>query len=286
MAGCARCGLARRDPASGRYTRVPLGDDPNALSIQRLLVSRDGMVWVGTRAGLHRIDPDSGAVTTYLADLDNPDSVDGRVYALLEDRQGMLWIGTENGLNRLDRATGKFRHYRHDPNRPDSLAHKRVLFVHEDSEGVLWVGTAAGLCKAMPQPDGDLLFRYYPGQNGGAVDPIGAILEDDSARLWISSTAGIAMFDPDSGLFKHYTAKDGLIDGSFFIGAGYKAPDGTLYFGGLSGMSAFKPSAIHDNTRPPQVAITDFYIFNASILGDARDAPTCCPRARWAASRR
>ncbi|USX27753.1 ATP-binding protein [Oxalobacteraceae bacterium OTU3CINTB1] len=263
-------GLARRDPATGRYTRVPLGADPNSLSIQRLLVDRAGVIWAGTRGGLHRIDPDTGAVTTYRADLNNPDSVDGRVYALLEDRQGILWIGTENGLNRFDRATGKFRHYRHDPNRPDSLSHKRVPFIFEDKKGVLWVGTAAGLCKALPQPDGDLRFRYYPGQNGGAVDPIGAILEDDNGKLWISSTAGIAMFNPESGFFKHYTAKDGLIDGSYFIGAAHKAPDGTLYFGGLAGMTAFKPSAIHDNRRPPQIAITDFFIFNESILSDVR----------------
>jgi ligand-binding sensor domain-containing protein/signal transduction histidine kinase len=261
-------GLARRDPSTGRYTRVPFDADPNALSIQRLLVDRAGVIWAGTRSGLHRVDPDTDAVTTYRADLDNPDSVDGRVYALLEDRHGMLWIGTENGLNRFDRGTGKFRHYRHDPDRPDSLSHKRVPFIFEDRNGVLWVGTAAGLCKALPQPDGDLRFRYYPGQNGGAVDPIGAILEDGKGRLWISSTAGIAMFNPESGFFKQYTAKDGLIDGSYFIGAAYKAPDGTLYFGGLAGMTAFKPSDVHDNARPPQIAITDFFIFNESILSD------------------
>jgi ligand-binding sensor domain-containing protein/signal transduction histidine kinase len=263
-------GLARRDPATGRYTRVPFDADPNALSIQRLLVDRAGAIWAGTRSGLHRIDPDTDAVTTYRADLDNPDSVDGRVYALLEDRHGILWIGTENGLNRFDRATGKFRHYRHDPNRPDSLSHKRVPFILEDKKGVLWIGTAAGLCKALPQPDGDLRFRYYPGQNGGAVDPIGAILEDDSGKLWISSTAGIAMFNPESGFFKQYTAKDGLIDGSYFIGAAHKGLDGTLYFGGLAGMTAFKPADIHDNTRAPQIAITDFFIFNESIFSDVR----------------
>ncbi len=264
-------GLARRDPVTGRHTRVALDSDPNALSVHRLLVDRDGVIWAGTRTGLYRIDPDTDAVTAYRADPDNPDnpdSVDGRVHALLEDRQGILWIGTENGLNRFDRATGKFRHFRNDPNKPDSLSHKRVPFVFEDRNGVLWVGTAAGLCKALPQPDGDLRFRYYPGQNGGAVDPIGAILDDGNGRLWISSTAGIAMFNPETGFFKQYTAKDGLIDGSYFIGSAYKGPDGTLYFGGLAGMTAFNPLAIHDNRRPPQVAITDFFIFNESIVSD------------------
>ena len=262
-------GLARRDPVSGRYTRVPFDAHPNALSIQRLLVDRAGVIWAGTRAGLHRIDPETDAVTTYRADPADPHSVAGRVYALLEDRNGWLWLGTEYGLDRFDRATGKFRHYRQDPSRPGSLSHKRVSYLFEDRDGVLWVGTAAGLCKALPLPDGDLRFRYYPGHNGATADPVGGILADDSGRLWISSTTGIAMFNPENGVFKHYTAKDGLIDGSYFIGSAYKGTDGTLYFGGMAGMTAFKPQAIHDNPHPPTIAITDFLIFNRSILTDA-----------------
>lgn len=265
-------GLARRDPVSGRYTRVPFNADPDALSVQRLLVDRAGIVWAGTRAGLHRIDPETDAVTTYRAnpaDPADPGSVAGRVYALLEDRNGWLWLGTEFGLDRFDRATGKFRHYRHDPSRPGSLSHKRVPYLFEDRDGVLWVGTAAGLCKALPLPDGDLRFRYYPGHHGATADPVGGILADDNGRLWISSTTGIAMFNPDTGVFKQYTAKDGLIDGSYFIGSAYKGTDGTLYFGGLAGMTAFNPASIHDNPHPPKVALTDFLIFNRSILTDA-----------------
>ena len=262
-------GLARRDPDSGRFTRVPLDDDPNALSIQRLLVDRAGVIWVGTRIGLHRVDPHTDAVTTYRADPANPDGIGGRVYALLEDRQGILWIGTENGLNRFDRARGTLRRYRHDPKQPGSLSHKRVPFLFEDRNGVLWVGTAAGLCQALPQPDGGLRFRFHPQQNGAPSDPIGAILADDSGRLWISSTAGIAAFNPATGAFKRYTPRDGLIDGSYFIGSAHKGADGTLYFGGLAGMTAFDPARIRDNARPPQVAITDFFIFNQSIVAGA-----------------
>jgi signal transduction histidine kinase len=78
--------------------------------------------------------------------------------------------------------------------------------------------------------------------------------------------------DPATGAFKEYTSRDGLIDGSYFIGSGYKAADGTLFFGGLSGVTAFQPSRIHDNPHAPPVSITDFSIFNQSILtGQARN---------------
>ena len=259
-------GVAWRDPVSARFTRIALDTRPISLLVQRILVDRRGVIWIGTPAGLHRVDPRTLAVTTYRPDPGNPDSLEGRIKALLEDRAGVLWVGTESGLERFDRETGKFRHYRHQPRQPDSLCHKRVQYLHEDAKGVMWVGTGAGLCKAIPGPDGELRFRFYPVREGYPSDPIGAILSDAKGRLWISNTGGIDLFDPAKGVFKQYTAKDGLLDGSYYIGAGYRAADGALYFGGLGGLTAFNPTRIHDNPMPPQVAITDFSIFNQSIL--------------------
>lgn len=262
-------GLAWRDPVSGRYTPMWLGDDPQARSVQRIMVDREGVIWIGTRMGLHRIDPQTLAMQSYPVDVNEPDRLAGRVYALLQDKRGNLWAGTENGLDRFDPATGKFEHYRHDPARRDSLSHNRVHYLYQDEQERIWIGTAAGLCMARMGEDGKLHFRFYPPGNGRAPDPIGAILGDAQGRLWISTTAGVSLFDPETGVFKHYTSKDGLIDGSYFIGSGYRAPDGTLYFGGLEGVTAFRPERIHNNPYAPPVSITDFSIFNQSIQSGA-----------------
>jgi ligand-binding sensor domain-containing protein/signal transduction histidine kinase len=263
-------GLVWRNPVNGVFTQVSLGEDTPAKSVQRVLVDRSGVIWAGSRAGLHRVDPQTLAVHTYPIDPSSTGGISGRIYALMQDRHGMLWVGTENGLDRFDPATGKFRHYRHEPGNPDSLSHKRVHYLYEDAQERLWIGTAAGLCMAKKDAGGELHFRFYPLSGGRASDPIGAILGDDQGRLWISSTAGLSAFNPETGVFKEYTAKDGLIDGSYFIGSGYRASDGTLYFGGLEGMTAFLPARIHDNPHPPLVSITDFSIFNQSILTDVR----------------
>ncbi|MRX11583.1 GAF domain-containing protein [Pseudoduganella sp. FT25W] len=262
-------GLFWRAAGSDRYVEMPLGSDPQARAVQRILVARDGVIWAGSRMSLYRIDPQTLAVQTFPADVADPDKLSGRVYALLEDQRGNFWVGTENGIDRLDRATGKFEHYRHDPARPDSLGHNRVHYLYQDAQERIWIGTAAGLSVARMGKNGKLSFHFYAPANGRSPDPIGAILPDEQGRLWISSTAGISLFNPATGLFKNYTAKDGLIDGSYFIGSGYRGPDGTLYFGGLEGVTAFQPSRIRDNPRAPPVSITDFSIFNQSILGGA-----------------
>ena len=61
-----------------------------------------------------------------------------------------------------------------------------------------------------------------------------------------------------------------MLDGSYFIGSGHRTSDGTLHFGALNGLTSFHPIAIHSNTSPPQVVITDFLIFNQSILNDPK----------------
>ncbi|WP_229425606.1 triple tyrosine motif-containing protein [Massilia sp. Se16.2.3] len=92
--------------------------------------------------------------------------------------------------------------------------------------------------------------------------PIGAIPEDLQGRVWVSTTDGISRLEPGSGVFKHYTAKDGLPGGSYFVGSAARGPDGQLHFGGVNGLSSFLPDGIRDNPYPPLVRITDFLVAN------------------------
>jgi len=105
-------------------------------------------------------------------------------------------------------------------------------------------------------------FRFYPFAGTPDAPSIGAILEDDDGNLWVSTTAGITRVDPVNGQTKSYTAKDGLIDGSYFVGAGLRGANGQLHFGGISGMTSFQPAAVRDNPFPPTVAITDLLVLN------------------------
>ncbi|MGV7211634.1 two-component regulator propeller domain-containing protein [Oxalobacteraceae bacterium A2-2] len=265
-------GLAWRDPDSGAYTTLALpGDDPQLRYVQRIVVDRNGEIWAAARGGLHRIDASGALVRSYLHDSADPASlVDGRIYTVLEDSRRNFWVAGEHGLDRMDRAAGTFRHYRHDASRPDSLCQDRVHALLEDSKGRLWLGTAGGLCGAVLDADGEPRFRFYP-RGAGVPEPVGAIMEDEAGMLWISTTSGLLRFDPASGIFRAYSARDGLIDGSYFIGAGHRGPEGRLYFGGASGLTAFQPRAIRDNPYPPMVMLTDFSILNQSIVsGPAR----------------
>jgi diguanylate cyclase (GGDEF)-like protein/PAS domain S-box-containing protein len=260
-------GLAHYDPKTRRFRARRLADhDPLLDSIRTITRSRAGILWIGTEGGMHRYDPATDTARTFRHNSADASSlIEGRVWAIREDHSGTIWVGTEGGLDRWNATSGSFTHFRHDSARPDSLVHNRVHDLFEDRAGHVWVGTAGGLDRLDVGTDGVPHFHAYTHKDGLAADPIGGILEDAVGRLWISTTSGISRFDPANRQFRNFNASDGLQDGSYFIGSRYAAADGTLYFGGLSGLTAFRPEAIRENPVRPPVAITELQIFNRPV---------------------
>jgi ligand-binding sensor domain-containing protein/signal transduction histidine kinase len=256
-------GLYWRDPVSGRFSQVALERDADANYIQSVRSDREGNLWIVTRGGLFALGPDGHTLRSWHNDRRDPSSLgENFCSSMLEDRGGAIWIGTQYGLDRLDPRTGKFTHFRHDPADPGSLRHSRIYTLFESKRGELWVGTAGGLHRVETAADGKLRFRFFPIASVRQAVPIGAVLEDAGGTLWVSSTLGISRLDPRTGDFKRYTAKDGLIDGSYFVRSAWADPGGELHFGGLRGMTSFMPGDIRDNPYAPQVAITDLMVAN------------------------
>jgi signal transduction histidine kinase/ligand-binding sensor domain-containing protein/CheY-like chemotaxis protein len=263
----SRNGITSFDPASGRFVRQRLlPPDADSNSVRAMLAGRDGTIWIASRGGLHALDPATRSVQSYRHDPAKSSSLaDNSVRPVLEDRHGRLWIGTFDGLDLLDRATGRFRHFRHDPADPSSLSHDEVHHLMEDRKGDIWVGTAVGLNRMVTAPDGSISFVRYTSRDGLVDDAVAAMLEDQDGRIWISTTTGLSCFDPASGRWRSYGAADGTIEGAYFDAAAMRAADGTLYFGGFNGMTAFNPRAIRDNRVAPRAVITGFQIFNQPV---------------------
>ena len=110
-------------------------------SVQALLQTRDGYLWMSTLDGLVRFDglrfrvfnrQNTPALTT------NGFSF----YALLEDRQGCLWAGTLTG-GAIRYCNGTFTSL----TVKDGLPNNTVVRIDQDEEGTVWIFTAPGLAK-------------------------------------------------------------------------------------------------------------------------------------------
>ncbi|QTD49229.1 two-component regulator propeller domain-containing protein [Sulfidibacter corallicola] len=195
-------------------TAVPLAnhrktaDEPLFITSLTLESMGDELLWIGTREGLIRYNPNSEQVYVHgyrpndLHGLGHP-----HVRALLLDRIGNLWVGTESGLNVFARQSRRFVSYRHAPDNPNSLSNSTVWCFLEDRPGYLWVGTSHGLNLYDLFTDRVVQFQADPKNPKSLSDSrVYSLLKDDQDRLWVGTHRGLSLRDTeDSGFarFRH-----------------------------------------------------------------------------------
>src|SRR5678815_2107773 len=103
-------------------------------TVNVILQTRDGFLWVGTSGGLARFD---GVRFRTFGLKDGLRSV--HILSFLEDRHGILWVGTTDGVSRWD--NGRFTSF----GEPEGFPVANVLALAMDRDDTLWIGTQKGL---------------------------------------------------------------------------------------------------------------------------------------------
>ncbi|HSO27678.1 MAG TPA: two-component regulator propeller domain-containing protein, partial [Anaerolineales bacterium] len=257
--GTAGGGLARFDLENESFFGFHANPfDPNSLSsdsINDLYIDPEGVLWIATDAGLNRYDRARGRFQVYnvYAKESERTTADG-VTAILQDRFGYLWLGTDgSGLVQFDPLTEEMNHYIHRPVQPDSLGFNAVSALYEDSAGRLWVGTKGAGLDLFDRQRG--VFFHYREAEGLSDNTVAAILEDGRGNLWISTKRGLNRFNPDTEIFHHFDAGDGLQSDEFYPSATLRR-DGEMLFGGINGYNAFYAQDVQENPYRPPVALT------------------------------
>lgn len=142
-------------------------------SVNTILQSRDGYLWVGTFGGLARFD---GSEFTLMERRDASGRHVDRVLSLAEGREGTLWIGTENGL--LRRRDGTYERY----TTADGLPDNAIPALHVTDAGVLWIGGAGGGLARLAEGRVER-FREV---DGVPVDGVVSIVEDADGVPWVN----------------------------------------------------------------------------------------------------
>lgn len=195
-------------------------------SVNGILQTRDGFLWLATFGGLVRYD---GADFKVFNPGNTPGLRSSRFLRLFEDADANLWITTENaGLTRY--RDGLFQTYTTDDGLPDNL----VIEVYYDAEGRLLVGSQDevaewrdGRLSPYTPPAGEhysrpvtttrdgAVWHYGPSfglhrHEGGRVTVeartdlhVGLMFEDGRGRLWLSTQEGRLVVFAD-GKFTDY----------------------------------------------------------------------------------
>ena len=158
-------GLLRFDGVRSVPWQPPADEHLPGSNIRRLLVGRDGRLWIGTNQGL--ASRKDGKLTRY-AELAGQDIV-----ALREDREGTMWVGV------WSTSTGRLCEIQRGSTQchgDDGGFGGGVISLYEDPHGNLWAGAATGLWRWKPGPP-----KLYPLPEGSSGIP--AMIEDDNGAL-------------------------------------------------------------------------------------------------------
>jgi signal transduction histidine kinase/ligand-binding sensor domain-containing protein len=275
----AGSGLVRRQ--EGVWSSVT-GDEgyPGRRPV-RLLVDRDGDVWIVDVAGIFRfhrgggfehVDDDAG-VNSHLAQTSDgsiwasdplhglrrlsgggapPLAPIGRSGVLHTDRAGRLWISTLPGLVRVD-AQGRAL-----PSVDDAVSAASVMSMLEDREGNVWLGTRRGLERLRPAkfasvavPDS---LHALAAADREAMSCVScptlhaslflAMAPADNGGIWVGSRHQLLRVEGEPSISISLPAR---------VSAAYRDPDGVLWIGGESALWRVSPDRIESIALPAAV---------------------------------
>ena len=166
--------------------------------VRALAMAPDGALWVGSRAGLNRLEAGSGKVEKIPAAPDDPQGLSsGVISSLTLDRKGRLWIGTLGGgadlLEGRD-EDGRPRFRRFDQRQGMPSANVTMLLTAPD--GAIWASTARGLARIDPDR---LTVRPFRQAEGDAIPlhSIGAGAVTAEGELLFGGHGGLTVVRPD-----------------------------------------------------------------------------------------
>ena len=168
-------------------------------TVQALLQTRDGALWVGTAGGLARFD---GVRFTTFDATQAPAMASEPVFGLMEDRSGALWVGHSRGAAR-------YRQGRFETVIPAEVAgNRRVWAFAEAPDGAVWAATEHGLLLRSPE---GASFKRYGEADGLPSTRLRSLALDRQGWLWIATSGGgLAVRDPADGRFHALKPDNGL----------------------------------------------------------------------------
>ncbi len=249
--GPATTGLFQVDRQNGNMEAIEL---PAALQkdgwgvIYSITEDRQGQLWAAGDKGLYHLRREGGKVAEVR--LFDPTPTDGTGYAYVmfdieETRQGELWVAAGSQLYRFDRYREQLQSFPYvDPVSGEALIAEYAC-IHEGDDGFFWVGTNQGLLRFDPGSGTYDAFRNDPkvptSISNNSVRSICADPTYPDRYLWIGTAGGgLNRFDKETGVFTHFTMREGLPDNVIY--AVLSDEDGLLWLSTNNGICRFSPT--------------------------------------------
>lgn len=271
-----------------QYTFKEQTENPDWNRIRSLFTSSEGSVWVGTYAGLLRIN--KGKYQLYeskkISNFPND-----RNYSVYEDEQNILWIACWGGLAKFNLTTNTFESFKGQEllstyNFRNVKKVDNELILATETKGVVLLNIVSGKKETITVTDGILgnsvysvfkdtetnnywiaslgglsvynkkvgVVKNLTEQEGLPSHMVYGLLQNDD-QVWLSTTKGLVFVDKKSYKITVINPEEGWQAPEFSEGAYYQDAKGILFFGGVNGLNYFLPSQINIQKTEPKIKI-------------------------------
>ena len=231
-------GLCRPVEASMRC-RHP-GPGTGDAGVVDLARTRDGWLWFARADyGVGSFHPATGRFGDALHDR-------GHTIAVFADTDsGYLWFGGQN-LYRARITPGTIQ----QPVEQVAVElspEEQIYDIRRDRQGVVWLATARGLLRW------DATRQRFAAIDAAELrnTTVFSIAEDTGGVFWLGTAHGLVQYSAATGTARRYRRQDGVQSGEFNRRAAVLRRNGEMVFGGVQGLTRFRPELVNARRDPP-----------------------------------
>ena len=193
----------------------------------------------------------------------SPQRIVPAVQKIVIDKQGDIWVLAQDDVFRLRRisSTNRFEVVQiFNGNVEDGWINDMCV----TQNNALWFTGQKGF---IYKYSNGLLLKVKLGRNIEIL----SIVESLNKNLWLSTSAGVVFFNTKTFNRRIFDDKAGLKKNEFIVRAGGVSNDGTIFFGGASGLTKFYPSDFFNHGNDTLTThITNLQVYNQEIVaGDS-----------------
>jgi ligand-binding sensor domain-containing protein len=189
------------------------------------------------------------------------DSTALRIRHVQEMSNGDFYFATETrGLVKYNYLSGLFTFYPQFQKEYSDCRH----FYFENKTGLL--ATTNGLLQVALN---DMrVEKKWTTENGLPNNYVYSVAKDSAGNIWLSTNLGLASMSSASGIWHRYTIEDGLSALEFNTASICTTSTGSIWFGGVNGLSSINPQPIPGNTYSPKPVFTAINVMGQPLQSD------------------
>jgi signal transduction histidine kinase/CheY-like chemotaxis protein/ligand-binding sensor domain-containing protein/HPt (histidine-containing phosphotransfer) domain-containing protein len=263
--GASSQGLIAVNPHSYEVLKhLTVKDGLRSEKVRHIVSNSDGTLWIGSYKGIQHYDPANNKFSDFEPQHDNEIKTRIRITDHLRLKNGELIFTSADGFFWLPDPINSTKGYHYTKQNPasSSLVANIITAIEETAQGDIWLAGLEGLSQVLTMSTDKVKVQYKPssGQHS-ASKAFSNLLADSTGRLWESTL----LYDPKRDSLYQLEPADGVDIGNDWIGTSLSLSNGTLAFGGSSGLLFVWPDYFKPWSYQPSIELTEIQVDKVSV---------------------